>query len=59
MTIIILILNYFTLMNTNKVVSTLKQIGTTAYNHKIKVTLGLFLLYGVKKGYDMYKFLKP
>ncbi len=39
--------------------STIKSVGQTLWNHKFKVIFGLIALYGAKKCYDLYRFIKP
>ena len=36
-----------------------KSFGGTLWNHKFKVIFILIALYGAKKCYDLYKFVKP
>ena len=37
----------------------LKSAGSTVWNHKFKFIFLLIALYGAKKAYDLYKFVKP
>ena len=37
----------------------LKNTGSTVWNHKFKFIFLLIALYGAKKAYDLYKFVKP
>jgi hypothetical protein len=37
----------------------IKKLGLTIWNHKFKVIFGLIALYGAKKCYDLYRFIKP
>jgi hypothetical protein len=39
--------------------SMIKSVGRTLWNHKFKVVFGLIALYGAKKCYDLYRFIKP
>ena len=39
--------------------STIKLVASKAYSHKFKLTFFLLSLYLMKKGYEMYKFIKP
>ena len=37
----------------------IKKTLSTAYNHKIKLTFLIVSLYGLKKAYNLYQYLKP
>ena len=36
-----------------------KSLGGVLWNHKFKVIFTLIAIYGAKKCYDLYKFVKP
>ena len=42
-----------------QVITRLKRVSTVAYSHKFKLGFLILALYLAKKGYDLYKFLKP
>jgi hypothetical protein len=41
------------------ITSKAKSFGSALWNHKFKFLFSLIVLYGAKKCYDLYKFIKP
>ena len=43
----------------DKAIGTVRSSVSIAYNHKFKLIALLLLLYGTKKAYDLYCYIKP